>query len=728
MKIRTKITFSLLAVSAIAVVLVSITSFYFAKNQLLAAHGLHLLAVASGQKNYLTHVLQAWHNDIALITSRTQLRRTFTEHLKKPDKKHTDMIREILLDAVNASPFIKKISICNSDGETILTVGNSNFIPLKCEKLTKQEISEAKIMGLWMNEKGDLYTLITGPLSFENNIIGSVYALISAHEILSITQNYTGLGKTGEVVIAERTSEGHARFLTPLRYDPNLGLERIVKVNQVNVPITYALLGKKQELITPETIDYRNKSVLAATAYIPEMDWGMVAKIDRNEALKPIVNLFISICFSALIVFLLIMGIGLSMGHAITKPILQFVEILQKAREGNLEQKLKINSGDEIGYLAESFNNMLESLRKKTEQVVQSEERYEIAVKGSSVGLWDWNPETGVLFWSERFKEMMCVSNEEFKDTFEDFSDRLHPEDRDKTLKAYFEHIENKKPYNVEYRLMRGDGSYIWLHARGQAIWNNEGKMLRVAGSADDITDQKHAEEELLRSNEELERFAYIASHDLQEPLRMVSNFTGLLNEEYGAKLDKQGRQYMNFVIEASNRMHELISDLLEYSRVGQEDTGFETFNSQESIDNAINNLGEAIEETGAMIKIDKMPIVHANPLRFSRLIQNLLGNSIKYRAKHRKLKIHIGVKDLNDEWLFFIKDNGIGIKEKYIKQIFIIFKRLHNKSAYTGTGIGLAVCNKIVDSFGGQLWAESNFGKGSIFYFTVPKHEEKGT
>ena len=245
------------------------------------------------------------------------------------------------------------------------------------------------------------------------------------------------------------------------------------------------------------------------------------------------------------------------------------------------------------------------------------------------------------------------------------------------------------------------------------------------SGIVRDITDRKQAEEEIMRSNEELERFAYIASHDLQEPLRMVTSFTRLLEEEYAKEMDEQALEYMTFIREASTRMQSMVADLLEYSRVGSEEAGFSEFQCGEQIKVVLENLHESIKETKAKISVGPMPAIYGNPLRFSRLIQNLIANAIKYREKDRSPVIHIDVEDRKNDWLFKISDNGIGIKPEYLQQIFVIFKRLHNKKDYSGTGIGLAICKKIVESFEGQIWAESEYGKGSTFYFTVPKRLE---
>jgi len=238
-----------------------------------------------------------------------------------------------------------------------------------------------------------------------------------------------------------------------------------------------------------------------------------------------------------------------------------------------------------------------------------------------------------------------------------------------------------------------------------------------------DITERQMAEKEILRSNEELQNFAYIASHDLQEPLRMVSSFTELLNTEYGEKMDKNASEYMDFIIDASLRMQDMIRDLLDYSRANSDETGFKSFDPETKIDTAILNLDESIKQTNSTIKINKMPeTIFCNPIHFTRIIQNLVGNAIKYRQKDIKPHITISAIDDNDQWCFSIQDNGIGMKAEYLDKIFAIFKRLHNKNEYSGTGIGLSICKKLVENMSGQIWVESTPDKGSTFFFTIKK------
>ena len=247
-----------------------------------------------------------------------------------------------------------------------------------------------------------------------------------------------------------------------------------------------------------------------------------------------------------------------------------------------------------------------------------------------------------------------------------------------------------------------------------------------LLGVSRDITDMKRIEEELIQSNLELERFAFLASHDLQEPLRMVSEFTKLLQEEHGASLpDGDAQKYMEFIVNGAERMQNLIRDILDYSRAGDKYEKFERFDANDQVRDALTNLDFVINETKADVDVGELPSIYAHPFGFMRVIQNLIGNALKYQNPDQSPEINVTCKEEQDEWVFSVQDNGIGIKPEDCENIFTLFKRLHHKSEYSGTGVGLAICKKIVESFSGKLWVESDMGQGTTFYFTVPKHND---
>ena len=246
-----------------------------------------------------------------------------------------------------------------------------------------------------------------------------------------------------------------------------------------------------------------------------------------------------------------------------------------------------------------------------------------------------------------------------------------------------------------------------------------------------DITELKRAEDELRktlqnlkRSNQELEQFAYVASHDLQEPLRMVASYTQLLGQRYEGKLDEKAKKYIDYAVDGAVRMQQLINDLLIYSRVTTRSMQFEPTDSRAALGEALRNLSAALEEGRVLVTNDDLPVVRADATQLMQVFQNLISNALKFRGKDSP-HVHLSARDQGNEWLFSVKDNGIGIEAKHADKVFVIFQRLHSHEDYPGTGIGLTVCKRIVERHGGKIWFESEPGKGSIFYFTLPKGKE---
>lgn len=301
--------------------------------------------------------------------------------------------------------------------------------------------------------------------------------------------------------------------------------------------------------------------------------------------------------------------------------------------------------------------------------------------------------------------------------------------ERDKMRSAYREMVAKGKVV-VETIGRRKDSSK--LHIQVTMVSQYDGNHIFIGHFCftQEITERKQQEElqqklveKLMESNTQLERFAYIASHDMQEPVRMVTNFSEIISKDYGHVLDGTGKEYLGIVVSSGRRMKDLVDDLLAYSRMGNEGMRMIPFNGASALAGVIENLKVLITEQDAVVTHDALPELYGNPVQFMRLLQNLITNGIKYQAKGRKPRIHIGFKDDGSHWCLSVEDNGLGIRPEFIEQIFQPFRRLHTWDQIQGTGLGLAICRKIVENHSGKIWGTSVDGKGSTFFFTILKH-----
>ncbi|MCK5473757.1 MAG: PhnD/SsuA/transferrin family substrate-binding protein [Planctomycetes bacterium] len=302
--------------------------------------------------------------------------------------------------------------------------------------------------------------------------------------------------------------------------------------------------------------------------------------------------------------------------------------------------------------------------------------------------------------------------------------------------------LETGQPLlGIEEKETWPDGKVTWSSTTKMPLRDKNGKIIGTFGVSRDITSRCVAEQrlahtalELKRSNADLQQFASVASHDLQEPLRMITSYLQLLVKRYEEKFDSDAKEFIAFAVDGAKRMQGLINDLLQYSRVGTRGKPFAPCSLEDLVTRSIRDLGQKIEENQAVVTHTRMPNVIADSTQLEQIFRNIVNNALKYRHKEVLPKIHIACEQKGKEWVFSIKDNGIGMEKKYFDRIFVIFQQLHARNEYGGSGIGLAVCKRIIERHGGQIWVESEFGKGSTFYFTLPVErndeeniEEKG-
>ena len=361
---------------------------------------------------------------------------------------------------------------------------------------------------------------------------------------------------------------------------------------------------------------------------------------------------------------------------------------------------------------------------------VSDSQRAMVQLLGSTDGVWDWDLTNNVAEYQPGYRKVLGYGENDrmgMPDPIEFFKQSLHPQDREKIFAARKQALESDGAFDEEFRLKKKDGTYIWVHDRAAAIFDDDGKAVRMTGSIYDITDRKRVEAALNRerrlleeSNADLQRFASVASHDLQEPLRAVSGFLQLLENKYADQLDEQGRGYIQKSVAGASRMHQLINDLLLFSQVSRSSDDFADVDLAKVVAEAQKDLEQTIEASQTRIEVSALPTIKgARPLLIQ-LFRNLIGNAIKYRSDASpRIEISSSVDD--QTCTIRIQDNGIGIPEKYRQQVFELFKRLHRREQHSGTGIGLAICKRVVERHGGSINIEQNERSGTCFVVHLP-------
>lgn len=397
---------------------------------------------------------------------------------------------------------------------------------------------------------------------------------------------------------------------------------------------------------------------------------------------------------------------------------------------GTLGKYFKVNAfSPRKGFFATIFENITD--RIVAEKALRSSgEKLNLALQNGNIGTWEWDILNKRMEWDERMEAIFGIDAGSFKGTWTSFEKCLAEEDVSHVNKAFTDALDKSVPFDTVYRI-RKNGSMNYISSKALVTRDLDGCPVKMSGVCFDITEMKkgaeHAlfklNENLLRSNRELEQFAYVASHDLQEPLRMVSSFTQLLELRYHDKLDDDARDFIGFAVDGANRMQNLINDLLEFSRIETRGGKFRDVNLNEVFKLTISNLKISISEKNARVTSDKLPVLSADEGQMVQLFQNLIGNALKFCT--RSPLVHVSCSEEPDHFLFSVKDNGIGIEPQYFNKIFKIFQRLLPKDEFEGTGIGLAICKRIVERHGGRIWVESIPDSGSLFYFTINKRAD---
>jgi len=417
----------------------------------------------------------------------------------------------------------------------------------------------------------------------------------------------------------------------------------------------------------------------------------------------------------------------------ITRPIAQLVRattaVTDTADYGIRVEKL---SADELGSLVDRFNEMLSVIQSRDdrlrtalrdretalEEAEKARERLRFMAESMPQKIFTADRQGKVDYRNRQWMDFSGFSFEPGDDL--GWSQLMHADDLEESILQWRHSIVTGEPFHAQHRLRRADGTYRWHLSRALAMLDPDGNISMWIGSSTDIHEQKEKEDELRRANDDLQQFAYSASHDLQEPIRNVAVYSEIISRRYRNLLDSDGQKFLGFLTEGGRRLATLIDDLLAYTRAGSLEGPLGTVSAAAVLEQTLSNLAEAIRESNAIVTAGPLPEVFVGAAHLQQVFQNLIGNALKYRNEDPP-RIHIQAYNQGTAWRFAVQDNGIGIDPQYKENIFGVFKRLHRDQKYSGTGIGLAICQRVVERYGGRIWVESAPGKGATFYFTVP-------
>lgn len=428
-----------------------------------------------------------------------------------------------------------------------------------------------------------------------------------------------------------------------------------------------------------------------------------------------------------------------------------FQQVVGQDMEYNIQKRLCTNTGDYIHVRSRAVvikNDVgqpvqligvfqdIDRFVRAEEELRRSNERFEKVVQATNDTIWDWD-----ILQDKLYRGGGSVSHqgmEVYDQSIDHYKSQIHPDDVDRVVQSIGRAVANPEvtSWQEEYRYTHRDGGFAEVVDRGIIIRDNQGRAVRMLGAMSDISYRKAYEKslqelntslefqtrELAHSNAELEQFAYMASHDLQEPLRMITNFITLLERKYEGALDEKAHQYIHFVVDGARRMRGIIMDLLTYSRVGKHEEEITAVSLAEVVKDVCALQRKFIQERKAKIVTADLPTVNAFRTPVLQVLQNLINNALKYAAPDRPPVVELSATETATEFVVQVKDNGIGIEPEYHERIFVIFQRLQPQDGAGGTGMGLAIVKKIVTNWGGTVWVESAKDQGSSFFFTIPK------
>lgn len=757
MKLSTKLFIIILEITIIPLLIVGYVFYFNIKQQITQNVFSKLDAIAQIQKDRIQENIDDKINLLDLSVSKLGLLALLDSYNNNPTKDLQKNLEDDITQTNASSDVIEQVSIANPAGVIVAStepgLTGSN---ISKEDYFKKGIKQNDVSFIFRDAAtGKPARYLVGPLVLRGKTIGIIILNTDTTALTSLVNDYTGLGSTGETLLAKKDVNGDALFLTPIRFDKNAALTRVVSKNETNVPSVHAVNG--EEKMFDNAVDYRGVKVFASTRYIPSIGWGIVVKIDQQEALAPLAKeqiLNLLIFFS---VILLIIIISYSISYSITNPIKKLASLTKKVAEGDLSQSVKIVSKDEVGVLSKSFNDMIIAVKKSRESIdkkvaeqtkdIQEKQKFledqqkatlnvledieEEKTKTSAFlaslgeGVIATDVSANVIFMNKSAEDMlgwklsdvMGKSLYSFLSVVDPKGKKLSEEER-----PFHSAIREGKKISVsiqnDYYCIKRDGGVFPIAITAAPVLVGK----KIIGAIDvfrDVTNEKQIDKAKTE-------FVSLASHQLRTPATAVKWYSEMLLDPKMGKLTKKQKKYMNEVYHGNERMIKLVDNLLNISRM---ELGKITVKS-EPIE-AQNIFGGVIDEQKSEVLRRKQKLIvdqpketiklMADPFLLRMILQNFLSNSVKYTQDGGE--IICSIKKEGEKITFFVRDNGFGIPKDEQKRIFERFYRATNSLSLDkeGTGLGLYIVRQMAYVMGGKTWFESDPGKQTTFYLELP-------
>ncbi|MEO5359822.1 MAG: response regulator [Nitrospirota bacterium] len=733
MKIYPKTTIILLSIALLPIIAISVTAYYTAES-LLKHHIIDSLeATANIQKRRIENNLQRSVERVNLITSRPPMRAALENYLRTGDKEQQKIVVSVLSSAKSVVKDILDIHILDIEGKVAVSTNDSlHGVDFSNEEYYIRGKKSYSLSAFSLINKDKVVNYLSCPLVHEDRVLGILVVEATFDRIISITSDYSGLGETGESQLAKFDNNGDALIIVPMRFDETSALKRNISKSNINSPIIQALLNK--EHILYDVIDYRGEPVMAVTRHIGQTNWGLVIKIDRDDAFSPLIklrNLFIG--FTTVTVILVLI-VSFYSARSITRPVANLITASRRIKEGDASALADVSSSDEIGFLSETFNDMTISLleaRKKLEHDIEEQYKmfFENAVESILLCEAEGQHIGAIIRANRTASEMYGYSIEELQHM--SIYD-LNVDDKENYDREYLDNILSGERIRGETINARKDGHCFPVEFTAVLLEIKDKKY--VITFSTDITQRKKIEAAQIAARKEAEeankaKSEFIAniSHEIRTPMNAI---IGLSSLALRTSLTAKQRDYIEKSLLSARSLLGIINDVLDISKIESNKLKMESIDF--SLDDILNDIAAIhtlkAEEKGVELiyslsgEIPRQLI--GDPLRLGQVITNLLNNAIKFTAKGEIILSVRALSVMETEVIleFSISDTGIGIKPEQLPLLFQHFTQADTSTTriYGGTGLGLTICKSLVKQMNGDITVTSDYGKGSTFTFTV--------